>query len=137
MEVCKKTKSNTLWSLVFFKFLAVTFLILLLRVTSYAQADTALKNTDYDSVKKDYDSATTRLYNNIRRFGVEEQKKNALEYSEDTIGTKQEELIKQVRGLMLEAQKSLETGLDTAGLNSEINKIQYWYEITSDGVFTK
>jgi potassium efflux system protein len=137
MEVCKKTNSNTRWSLAFFKFLAVTFLILLLRVTSFAQVDTTLKNTDYDSVKKDYDSAANRLYNNIKKFGVEEQKKNALQYTEDTIATTQEGIIKQIRQLTLEAQNHLEGGLDTAGLNNEINKIQHWYEITSDGVFTK
>jgi len=138
MEVCKKTNSNTWWSMAFFfKFFAVTFLFLLLHVASYAQVDTTLKNTDYDSVKKDYDSAANRLYNNIKRFGVEEQRKNALEYSEDTISTKQEGIIKQIRQLTLEAQKYLESGLDTTGLNTEINKIQYWYDITSDGVFTK
>src|SRR5678810_196631 len=102
MEVCKKMNSNTWWSLAFFKFLAVTFLILLLRVTSFAQVDTTLKNTDYDSVKKDYDSAANRLYNNIKKFGVEEQKKNALQYTEDTIATTQEGIIKQIRQLTLE-----------------------------------
>ena len=125
------------YSFTYTRCLPLAILILLIQATAFSQSDTTLKNTDYDSVKKDYDSATNRLYNYIKKFGVEEREKNALEYSEDTISTKQEEIIERIRQLMLQAQKSLESGLDTAGLNTEIHKIQNWYEITSDGVFTK
>jgi potassium-dependent mechanosensitive channel len=37
---------------------------------------------------------------------------------------------------VLQAQNYVENGLDTTGLTTELNKIRYWYDITSDGVFT-
>lgn len=137
MDGSKKNNGKTICFCAGIKTLAITICLLFYYTTAFSQSDTTLQKANYDSVKKNYDSATNRLYNYIKKFGVEEQRKNAIEYSEDTIATKQEEIIEHVRRLTLEAQHYLESGLDTTGLNTELNKIQYWYEITSDGVFTR
>ncbi|OQP49046.1 hypothetical protein A4H97_29520 [Niastella yeongjuensis] len=71
----------------------------------------------------------------MKIFGDSERRKNLLEYSEDTIATRQDETIELIKKLTLEAQSYLENGIDTTGLTDELKRIRLWYEITSDGVF--
>jgi potassium-dependent mechanosensitive channel len=118
------------------KLLAVAICILLFCPVTFSQSDTVPQNLSLDSTEANHDSAANKLFNYVKKFGIEEQKRNAQEYSEDTIATKQEEIIALARKLMLEAQNYLGTGLDTAGLNTELNKIANWYRITSEGVLT-
>jgi potassium-dependent mechanosensitive channel len=120
----------------YLKVLGVAICILLFRLPVFSQTDTLPQHVSLDSAETNHDSAANKLFNYVKKFGVEEQKRNALEYSEDTIATRQEEIIAHVRNLMLEAQNYLENGLDTTGLNTELNKIANWYRITSDGVLT-
>jgi hypothetical protein len=68
-----------------------------------------------DSAEIQYDSATNKLFHYIKQFGDSEQRKNLLEFTEDTIATKQDETIELIKKLMLEAQNYLENGLDTTG----------------------
>lgn len=101
-----------------------------------SQIDTsARKKTFYDSVEIKYDSAKNKLFSHIKKFGDSERTRNRLEYSEDTTTTQQDETIDLIKSLTLEAQTYLENGIDTTGLGGELNKIKYWYDITSDGVF--
>jgi potassium-dependent mechanosensitive channel len=119
------------------KKLGVFVYVLFMGTAVFSQNDTLpSQNLSLDSTNINHDSAANKLFNYVRKFGIEEQKKNAQEYSEDTIATKQEEIIAHVRTLMLEAQNYLENGLDTSGLNTELEKIANWYKITSDGVLT-
>ena len=124
------------------KYPAIIILFLLIRGTSFSQSDSARQKPVYDSlqpvydsIKIKHDSATNRFFNHIKIFGDSEQRKNLLEYSEDTIATRQDETIELIKKLTLEAQSYLENGIDTTGLADELKRIKRWYEITSDGVF--
>jgi potassium-dependent mechanosensitive channel len=101
---------------------------------SFSQTD-SLHQQVLDSAKISHDSATNKLFHHIRQFGDSEYRKNLREYVEDTISTKQDETIQSIKRLMLEAQNYVESGLDTTGLTNELQQIDKWYEITSDGVF--
>ena len=118
------------------KYTVLTILILLVRGICFSQIDSTLQNPVSDSAEIKYDSAKNKLFNHIRQFGDSGRKKNLVDYTEDTIATKQDETIELIKKLTLEAQSYLENGLDTAGLTTELIKIKQWYDITSDGVFT-
>src|SRR4030095_1029778 len=118
------------------KYFALTISILLMGNSCLSQSDSTLPSPAIDSSEIKYDSAKNQLFHHIKVFGDSEQRKKLRAFTEDTIATRQDETIELTKGLLLEAQNYLENGLDTAGLTTELNKIKYWYDITSDGVFT-
>jgi potassium-dependent mechanosensitive channel len=118
------------------KYLVLAILILLAGHPGFSQNDSTQQQLAPDSTEIKADSQTNKLFRHIKEFGDSEQRKNQREFTEDTIATKQDETIELTKKLMLEAQSSLENGLDTTGLTTELNKIRRWYDITSDGVFT-
>jgi small-conductance mechanosensitive channel len=97
--------------------------------------DDSAKHPD-DSAERIYDSATTKLFKTADQFGAYVQKRNQTEYSDDTIATKQDEIIGEIRRLTIDAKASLENGLDTTGLTAELSQFEHWYDIAADGVFT-
>jgi len=105
-----------------------------MQYASFSQND-SLHQKVLDSAKIRHDSATNKLFNHIKQFGDSEHRKNLREYTEDTIATKQDETIQLIKSLMLEAQNYVKNGLDTTGLTKELQQIENWYDITSDGVF--
>jgi potassium-dependent mechanosensitive channel len=117
------------------KYLLPTLCFFLMQHASFSQND-SLHQQVLDSAKISHDSATNKLFNHIKQFGDSEYRQNLREYIEDTISTKQDETIQSIKRLMLEAQKYVESGLDTTGLTKELQQIENWYDITSDGVFT-
>jgi len=141
--VSKKNKSTRRLSFAQLKILGLAVCILSIHSTVFSQLDTAQQKPAYDSLKTisdsletKYDSAINKLFGSIKEFGTEEAIKNINEYKEDVIATRQDEIIEEIRSLMLEAKSYLENGLDTTGLNTDLNKIEHWYDVTSDGVFT-
>jgi small-conductance mechanosensitive channel len=118
------------------KYFALTIIILLIGNVCLSQSDSTQPTPVVDSAEIKYDSAKNQLFHHIKVFGDSEQRKKLRAFTEDTIATRQDETIELTKRLLLEAQNNLENGLDTAGLTSELNKIKYWYDITSDGVFT-
>ncbi|MCU7549079.1 mechanosensitive ion channel [Chitinophagaceae bacterium LB-8] len=132
-------------SLKLIKNLGLAICISLMHITSFAQHDTAQYKLDFDSVKNTLafdtlksngDSATIKLIRSFKQFAVDEERKNNIEYFEDTIATKQDEIIEEVKRLTLEAKNYLKNGLDTNGLSTEIIKIENWYDVSAEGVFT-
>jgi hypothetical protein len=109
---------------------------LLMQLTVFAQDDSIALNMEHDSTKMKYDSATNRLFNSANQLKTDIRRRNLNEYNEDIIATKQDEIIEKIRALTIEAKGYLENGLDTTGLAADLNKIEYWYHVTSDGVFT-
>ena len=107
--------------------------LLLLPTVVLAQTDTSAPPST-DSVKTNSDSATIKFITYVKQFGDSEKTKNIREYRNDSIATRQDEAIELIKSLTLEVQSYLEKGIDTAGLKAEINKIENWYAITSDGV---
>lgn len=136
MQLLQKKKSCIRYSFAHLKYLVLTLFLFLARETSFSQNDSAQQKPAYDSAKVSYDSATNKLFKHVKQFGDSEQRKKLSQYSEDTIATKQDETIALIKNLTLEAQTYLENGLDTTGLTQELNQIEKWYTITSDGVFT-
>ena len=137
--VSNKNKSKSWLFSFLIKFLSLAICLLLLQTIVFSQKDTTQQDTTQqkppDSLKTKYDSAINKLFNSIEQYGADEQRKNINEYNEGSLATKQNELIEEIRTLTLEAKVYLESGLDTTGLSTEINNIERWYEITSDGVF--
>jgi potassium efflux system protein len=123
-------------ALISIKFLALTISFFLIDRPCFSQIDSLQQAPAIDSAEMKYDSATNQLFHHIKEFGDSEQRKKLRAFTEDTISTRQDETIELTKKLLLEAQNYLENGLDTTGLSTELNKIKYWYDITSDGVFT-
>jgi hypothetical protein len=132
-KVLNKTKTNNLFPLLL-KFLSLACCLLVLHTAVWSQQDSVLQKP-VDSVKANYDSAVNGLFNSIRKLGADQQRTNINEYNEGTIARKQDKLIEELKALTLDANSYLENGIDTTGLSSELNKIERWYDITSDGVF--
>lgn len=133
---------NMLRLLLSLKKSALAIFMVLAHVTAFAQHDTSHQMAVYDSLKSDadsvntgYRSATQGFINRFQRLGVEELQKSIVEYHEDTIITKQDEIIEQVKELTAEAKSYLKNGLDTTGLTEQLKKLEDWYNITSDGIF--
>src|SRR3954447_21405335 len=136
IEVANKNKSsNSLFSFRL-KSLSLAFCLLLIVPSIFSQQDSAQLKT-FDSLKNSHDSTVNKFFSSIKKFGAEQQRKNIEEYTEGVIARRQDELIEQIRTLTLEAKSYLENGLDTTGLSTELDKIEGWYDITSDGVFVK
>jgi len=136
IEVFNKNKSKSWLFSCRIKFLSLAVCLLLLHPAVFSQQDTVQQRSD-DSLKTNYDSAINKLFSSIKQVVEDEQRKNINEYNEGTIARKQDELIEEIRTLTLEAKSYLECGLDTTGLSTELNNIERWYDITSDGVFIK
>ncbi|HEX5152975.1 MAG TPA: mechanosensitive ion channel domain-containing protein [Parafilimonas sp.] len=140
-KVSEENKSRFTSALI--KHLGLAIFIFLAHATAaLAQHDTTQQiaaydslKTDSDSVKSDYNAATDEFIRLFKQLGVEELQKSILEYHEDTIVTKQDKIIEEVRKLTSEAKNYLKNGLDTSGLSEQLKKFEHWYEITSDGVF--
>ena len=118
------------------KYFTLTILVLLIGKFCLSQSDSTQPAPVIDSAEIKYDSAKNQLFQHIKIFGDSEQRKKLRAFTEDTIATRQDETIELTKRLLLEAQNYVKNGLDTAGLATEVNKIKYWYDITSDGVFT-
>jgi len=127
-----KSKSSLFSFLI--KFLSVAVCLLLLHLAAFSQQENAPQNR-VDTLNTKSDSVTNKFFSSVKQFEAEEQRKNIDEYTEGVIARRQDELIGQIRTLTLEAKSYLENGLDTTGLSTELNKIERWYDITSDGVF--
>lgn len=136
MQLSKNNKSSMRKPSLHKKYQVLTIFILLIGQTSFSQNDSAQQMSVYDSTKLSFDSATNKLYDNIKRFGDSARRKNLLEYRQDTIATKQDRTIELIKILTLEVQNYIENGLDTSGLTKEVNQIAHWYEVTGEGVFT-
>src|SRR4051812_22171560 len=129
IEVFNKTKSKSRINI-----LSVVVCFLLIHVDVSSQQDTA-QQKPVDSLKASHDSAVSKFFSTIKKFGAKEQRKNIAEYNEGIIARKQDELIEEIRTLTLEAKSYLENGIDTTGLSTELAKIERWRQVTSDGVF--
>src|SRR5215472_5992351 len=111
------------------KNLVLAICIVLMHTPVFAQSDSIQQKPPYDSAKHS-------LLNSFKQYGAEEERKNTIEYNEDTIATKQDEILEQIRGTTLEAKNYLSNALDTAGLGTELDEIENWYNVSRDGVFT-
>jgi len=135
-EAFNRNKSNSSLFPLKLKSLSLAVFLLLLVTPVFSQQDTA-QLTTVDSLKIRHDSTVNKFFSSIKQFGADAQRKNITEYTEGVIARRQDDLIGQIRTLTLEAKSYLENGLDTTGLSTELNKIEGWYDITSDGVFVK
>ncbi|GAO44766.1 mechanosensitive ion channel domain-containing protein [Flavihumibacter petaseus] len=132
-----RLENNTHRRHLLLKFILPAIFNLFIQATAFSQEDTAGHKAVYDSVAANYNQAASKLFYSISQSGAIEEKKNIAEYNEDTLSTRQDEIIEEIKRLTLEAKSYLEKGLDTTGLSVELKKIEHWYEITSDGVFVK
>ena len=117
------------------KYLVLTVSFFVVHEVGFSQNDSAQQSLPFDSAKINYDSTTNKVFNQIKQFGDSLQRKNLRQYTEDTIATRQDETIALIKKLTLEAHSYVENGLDTTGLDKELEQIENWYAITSDGVF--
>lgn len=102
---------------------------------AFAQQDSVQQKIFYDSVQTNQDSSATKFYDFFKRFSHSIEQRNIAKYREDTISTKQDEIIEEIKILTREAESYLNNGLDTTGMSIEQTKIEKWYRIASDGVF--
>src|SRR4030095_8572948 len=83
------------------KNLGLAIFILLAHATAFAQHDTTQQIPSYDSLKNNYDSATNKIINSFKQFGIDGERKNIIEYNENTIATNQDEIIEEIRRISL------------------------------------
>jgi hypothetical protein len=82
--------------------------------------DTVKTEFDQDSIRLETDSAVGKLFTVLKDSRLEIEKRNVAEYRDDTIATKQDAIIEELKRLTLEAEGLLNNGLDTNGLNNEL-----------------
>ena len=59
---------------------------------------------DADSAKVEHDSAAGKLLSYLKESGLEIEKRNIAEYKDDTIATRQDAIIEEIRRLTLESE---------------------------------
>jgi hypothetical protein len=106
-----------------------------MHVAVFGQEDSLGSQLLHDSTQMKYDSATQKIFKSGNKLRADLRRRNQKEYEEDTTATKQDEIIERIRMLTIEGKSYLDNGLDTTGLAAELEKIEQWYEITSEGVF--
>jgi potassium efflux system protein len=103
-------------------------------VRQFNQQDSLNQGIFYDSLRTNQDSAATKYYNFFKKFGKEIEQQKIAEYGEDTISTRQDLIIEEIKRLTIEADAYLNSGLDTTGLDKELARIAKWYRLAAEGV---
>ncbi len=146
-ELSAEIKGRNCFTLRQIRFLGMVICISLMQLAARAQQDTLTRRdslTQRDTLHqqlssdtlKTNDSSAEKLIQSIRQFGVERERRSNIEYHEDTIATRQDEIVEEIRRITSEAKSYLKTGLDTTGLKTEIREIDNWYKVSGEGVFT-
>ena len=106
-------------------FLLVALFGISCRVAAQDKLDSTITS---DSLKKD-------LVTTLEDMGRQELKKQVESFKKDRISVAQHKLLAEIRNLIIHAKDYLKNGIDTSGINEDIENLNKWYEIAGDGVF--
>ncbi len=81
-----------------------------------------------DSLKED-------LVTTLEDMGSRELKKKVESFKKDRIAVAQHKVLAEILDLTIHAKDYLKNGIDTAGIEVDIENLNKWYEIAGDGVF--
>jgi len=94
-----------------------------------AQQDSTSKTEVADSIQKDYASK-------VKRLGQAITQRSIVKFNVEKTAIKQDELIEEIKKLTLRAQVFIKAGIDTVGINNELEQIETIIKVVGDGVFT-
>ena len=106
-------------------FLLVALFGITCRVGAQEKLDSTITS---DSLKKD-------LVTTLEDMGSRELKKQVESFKKDRTSVAQHKLLAEIRNLIIHAKDYLKNGIDTAGIDNDIENLDRWYEIAGDGVF--
>lgn len=89
------------------------------------------------------DSATVKLSDSIQqsfveeltKLGNEEKIKSLIKFNAGRVSIKQEKILQNVLSVIQKAKDYLKRGIDSSGINHEIEHFENWIKIASDGIF--
>ena len=101
-----------------------------------AQQDTVVKRKPpaHDTIITD--TVTKEVLIPLRQRVADEIKKNIDQLNRDKIAARQNKVLDDILKVSQKANEYLETGIDTAGIASQLNYILRLYDVAGDGIFT-
>jgi small-conductance mechanosensitive channel len=112
---------------------AMVFFLLGLPVITLAQQwDTSHAG---DSLQQIHPKKPVTIVEKARQFNEQEIKESNKDFKEDLYATRQQELLEAIKKETFSARDFVKQGIDTAGLTAELDKINKWYLLSSDGIF--
>jgi len=123
MIVCKflnRQAANTLFLLLNIVFFSLTCLA--------QQGDSLPQVHSNDSTHMDFVSR-------VKKIGAEEVKRSTAAFREGRVAIRQDEVIESIVKTTQKLKDYLKAGIDTFGISAELDKINKWYAVISDGVF--
>jgi len=104
------------------------FLVLFMSFSVTAQQDTAKKTLP--------EKAKTGFAAKMIQAGKQEAVNSIAKFKASKIALRQDQLIEDIKATTHSAKEYLKSGIDTLGMTTELKKVQEWYSIAGDGVFT-
>ena len=106
-------------------FLLVTLFGISCHVAAQEKLDSTITS---DSLKED-------LVTTLEDLGSRELKKKVESFKKDRVTVAQHKVLAEILNLTIHAKDYLKNGIDTAGIEEDIENLNKWYEIAGDGVF--
>jgi len=82
------------------------------------------------------DTTQPDLISRLRKIGEQAAQKNQTKFKEEQVAARQDNLFENIKKITGEAESYVETGIDSTGIKEELEEIEIWYTIVSDGIFT-
>jgi len=124
----KNKRSKPELFLLVFRILLV-FCALFIRLSVYAQQQDTVQKTKPVKAKIGFAAK-------IIHIGKQEAINSIAKFEATKIALRQDQLIEDIKATTHSAKEYLKGGIDTLGMNTELKKVQSWYAIAGDGVFT-
>ena len=72
----------------------------------------------------------------LRKIGERAAQRSQTKFKEEQVAARQDRLFEKIEVITEEAELYVDTGIDTTGIKKELQEIERWYSIVSDGIFT-
>ncbi len=111
------------------RFLLVFCMTLISLYVAAQEKDSSRRNQVSDTTKPD-------LISGLRKLGEKAAQKSQTKFKEEQVAARQDNLFENIRKITEDAESYVETGIDSTGIKDELEEIERWYTIVSDGIFT-
>ena len=111
------------------RFLLVVFMGLISLYVAAQEKDTSLKIQLNDTTQPD-------LIPRLRKIGEQAAQRSQTKFKEEQVASRQDRLFEKIIVITEEAALYVDTGIDSTGIKNELQEIESWYTIVSDGIFT-
>ena len=82
------------------------------------------------------DTTQPDLISRLKKIGEQAAQRSLTKFKEDQVAARQDRLFEKIEVITEEAAFYVDTGIDSTGIKKELQEIESWYTIVSDGIFT-